>query len=132
MWLMALGDTTPARVIGWIETGFHERFAWSEARWQFVPGRMRAACAGIVVGDAMVLHQQFGSARLMTIQTYNPDYAQAIAYASILAEPVTRQFEDPPSAMPSFSRIWQRVVPKVGVAGSGKVDRNCIAGYGDS
>ena len=125
IWLMhpwALGDAPPGRVIGWIERGFHERFPWSEARWQFVLGRMRAECTGIIVGDATVLRQQLGNARLMTMQTYNPGYAQAIAEAGIVAETVPRQFEDPPSAMPSFSRFWQRVVPKGGVAGSGKVD----------
>jgi deoxyribodipyrimidine photo-lyase len=99
-------------VIGWIVPGFHERFAWSEARWQFVLGRMRAACAGIIVGDAMVLRQQLGAARLLTMQTYNPGYAQAIADAGIVAEPGARQFDDPVNAMPSFSRFWQRVTPK--------------------
>ena len=115
VWLMhpwALGLARQGRVIGWIVPSFHERFAWSEARWQFVLGRMRAVCEGIVVGDATGLRQQLGVAQLMTMQTYNPGYAQAIAHAGILAEPVTRQFDDPPSAMPSFSRFWQRVTPK--------------------
>ena len=62
-----------------------------------------------------MLRQQFGTARLMTMQTYNPGYAQAIADAGILAEPVARRFDDPVSAMPSFSRFWQRVTPKAKV-----------------
>jgi deoxyribodipyrimidine photo-lyase len=118
VWLMhpwALGEAPPGRVIGWIEPGFHARFAWSEARWQFVLGRMRAVCEGFVVGDATVLRQQFGTAKLMTMQTCNPGYAQAIAAAGIVAEPVPRQFDDPPSPMPSFSRFWQDVVPKAEV-----------------
>ena len=48
----ALGAPPQGRVIGWIEPSFHERFAWNEARWQFVLARMREACDGIVVGDA--------------------------------------------------------------------------------
>jgi deoxyribodipyrimidine photo-lyase len=115
VWLMhpwALGEPPPGRVIGWIEPGFHQRFAWSEARWQFVLGRLRTACEGFVVGDATVLRQRFGNARLVTMQTYNPGYGQSIAAAGVVAEPVPRRFDDPPSAMPSFSRFWQRVVPK--------------------
>ena len=104
--------TTIALVLGLVLCDFHQRHPWSEARWQFVLGRMRAVCEGIVVGDATVLRQQLGVAQLMTMQTYNPGYAQAIAHAGILAEPVTRQFDDPPSALPSFSRFWQRVTPK--------------------
>jgi hypothetical protein len=46
------------------------------------------------------------------MQTYNPGYAQAIADAGILADPVARWFDDPVSAMPSFSRFWQCVTPK--------------------
>ena len=121
VWLMhpwALGEAPPGRVIGWIEPGFHARFAWSEARWQFVLGRLRAVCEGFVVGEATVLRQQFGTARLMTMQTYNPGYAQEIAEAGIVAEPVPRQFDDPPTALPSFSRFWQRVVPKAEVGRS--------------
>lgn len=110
----ALGDVPPGRVTGWIEPGFHQRFAWSEARWQFVLGRLRAACRGIIVGDATVLRQRFGNARLMTMQTGNPGYAQAIAEAGISAEPVARHFADPAQAMPSFSRFWQCVAPKTG------------------
>jgi len=83
-----------------------------------VLGRMRAVCKGFVVGDATVLRQQFGTARLMTMQTYNPGYAEAIAEAGIVAEPVPRQFDDPPTALPSFSRFWQRVVPKAEVGRS--------------
>ena len=113
-----LGDVPTGRVIGWIEPGFHERFAWSETRWQFVLGRMRAVCTGIIVGDARVLRQRFGNARLMTMQTFNPGYAQAIADASIVTKTVPRQFDDPPSHMPSFSRFWRHVVPKVDMAGA--------------
>ena len=47
-----------------------------------------------------------------------PLYAQAIAEAGIVAEPVPRQFDDPPTALPSFSRFWQRVVPKAEVGRS--------------
>jgi len=47
------------------------------------------------------------------MQTFNPGYAQAIADASIVTKTVPRQFDDPPSHMPSFSRFWQHVVPKV-------------------
>ena len=105
-------------MIGWIEPGFHERFSWSEARWQFVLGRMRTACSGIIVGDARGLRQRFGIARLMTMQTFNPGYAQAIADADIVTKTVPRQFYDPPSHMPSFSRFWRHVVPKVDMAGA--------------
>ncbi len=112
VWLMhpwALGEAPPGRVIGWIEPGFHERFAWSEARWQFVLGRMRAVCEGFVVGDASVLRQQLGNARMMTMQSCNPGYVQAIVDARIVTKTVPKQFDDPPSAMPSFSRFWQQV-----------------------
>jgi deoxyribodipyrimidine photo-lyase len=113
-WLMhpwALGCPPQGRVIGWIEPTFHERFAWSERRWQFVLARMREACEGIVVGDAKTLRQQLGDVRLLTIQTRNPGYTQTIASAGMLAEPVARQFDDPQRAMPSFTRFWQAVAP---------------------
>jgi deoxyribodipyrimidine photo-lyase len=117
-WLMhpwALGCPPQGRVIGWIEPSFHERFSWSEARWQFVLSRMRAACEGIVVGDAKTLRQQLGDVRLLTMQTHNPGYMQAIAAAGMLAEPVARQFDDPARAMPSFTRFWQAVAPQAAV-----------------
>jgi deoxyribodipyrimidine photo-lyase len=118
-WLMhpwALGCPPQCRVIGWIEPSFHERFAWSEKRWQFVLARMREACEGIVVGDSKTLRQQLGDVRLLTRQTFNPGYMQTIASAGMLAEPVTRQFEDPQRAMPSFTRFWQAVAPKAEAA----------------
>ena len=118
VWLMhpwSLGCPPQGRVIGWIEPSFHERFAWNEARWQFVLARMREACDGIVVGDAKALHRQLGGVRLMTMQTHNPGYREAIAEAGMLAEPVARQFDDPPRAMPSFTRFWQSVAPKAEV-----------------
>ena len=114
-WLMhpwALGCPPQCRVVGWIEPSFHERFAWSEKRWQFVLARMREACEGIVVGDAKTLRQQLGDVRLLTTQTRNPGYMETIASAEMLAEPVARQFEDPQRAMPSFTRFWQAVAPK--------------------
>ncbi len=132
VWLMhpwALGNAPPGRVIGWIEPGFHERFAWSEARWQFVLGRMRSVCEGFVVGDATMLRQRFVNTRLMTLQTYNPGYAQAILGAGIVAQPVPRCFDDPDSAMPSFSRFWQHVVPSVDMAGTGKADQQSRPQY---
>ncbi len=79
---------------------------------------MRAVCEGFVVGDGRVLRQRFGNARLMTMQTFKPGYAQAIADAGIVTKTVPRQFDDPPSPMPSFSRFWQQVVPKVEMAGA--------------
>ena len=45
-------------------------------------------------------------------------FAAQLAEAGIVAEPVPRQFDDPPTALPSFSRFWQRVVPKAEVGRS--------------
>ncbi len=116
-WLMhpwVLGTPPQARVIGWIEPSFHERFPWSGRRWTFVLERMRVACEGIVVGDAKALRHQLGDVRLMTMQTLHPGYAGTIRAAGVLAEPVVRQFDDPAQAMPSFTRFWQSVAPEAG------------------
>lgn len=115
-WIMhpwALGAPPQGRVIGWLEPSFHARFPWSEKRWSFVLTRMRAACDGIVVGDARALRERLGEVRLASMQTLNPGYAEAMRAAGVLCEPVARQFDDPPQPMPSFTRFWQTVAPQV-------------------
>lgn len=118
-WLMhpwALGVPPQGRVIGWLEPSFHARFPWGEKRWAFVLGRMRAACDGIVVGDARALRERLGDVRLASMHTFNPGYVDAMREAGVLCEPVARLFADPPQPMASFTRFWRAVAPDAGGA----------------
>lgn len=112
----ALGVPPQGRVIGWLEPSFHARFPWGEKRWAFVLGRMRAACDGIVVGDARALRERLGDVRLASMHTFNPGYVDAMREAGVLCEPVARQFADPPQPMASFTRFWRAVAPDAGGA----------------
>lgn len=119
VWIMhpwALGEPPPGRVVGWIEPSFHRRFPWNEHRWAFVLERMRNCCDAIVVGDAVTLRTRLPAARLTAMATPNPGYAQALAAAGAMLEPVARLFDDPAQPMSSFSRFWQTVAPLAGMS----------------
>ncbi len=106
--------------LGIIDLGFHQRFAWSRKRWEFVLTRMKHICRDILIADLSTtlipLIEQNPHLNFEITQTYNPSYFELIkrleVYENTLVHPVPRFLDDPENLCPSFSKFWQQVTSK--------------------
>ena len=103
-----------------MDLGFHQRFAWSRKRWDFVLTRMKHICRDILIADLSTtlipLIEQNPHLNFEITQTYNPSYFELIkrleVYENTLVHPVPRFLDDPENLCPSFSKFWQQVTSK--------------------
>jgi deoxyribodipyrimidine photo-lyase len=98
-----LGQNTGAGPsVAVLHAPFHARFPWSQRRWDFVLGRMRQVCSGIVVGDLSAL---LAGKKFTGTHTLNPGYGAALAGLP----PPPRLLPWPPGLCDSFSKFWRAV-----------------------
>lgn len=95
--------------LGVIHLPFHQRFPWSQRRWDFVMQRMQAITDQIFVGDLTELSTMLVSAAdISSVATFNPGYRELLpVLCSDLHNP-PRRFPDPDTACRSFSAFWSR------------------------
>ena len=106
--------------LGIIHLTFHEKFPWSEKRWDFVLNRMSQLCDVIVLGDLEEILLPFFSKRsTMRIDvqnTFNPEYAilldELTKTNDTVIHPIERFLADPEIFCPSFTKFWQIVTKK--------------------
>lgn len=105
--------------IGLIYLPFHDQFAWSFLRWQFVLSRMSDICDYIWIGSdqADLFNLLDASNKTLRItHTQNPHYVDLIEYLSnefrSEISPVETFFTNPATLCSSFSKFWQQVSSK--------------------
>ncbi|MEI7967609.1 MAG: FAD-binding domain-containing protein [Betaproteobacteria bacterium] len=97
-------------ILGVIHKPFHDRFAWSALRWDFVLGGMRPLVRHIWMGDLAELAGMLQRAASVTgVATLNPGYAAFMGASGHGVVPVPRITADPDAPCRSFSAFWSRV-----------------------
>jgi deoxyribodipyrimidine photo-lyase len=105
-WMLDDSDFDGLR-LGVIHRPFHQRFPWSQQRWDFVMQRMQAVTDHVFVGDLAELSTMLANAAdISSVATFNPGYRELLpVLCSDLQEP-PRRFPDPETACRSFSAFW--------------------------
>lgn len=95
--------------LGVIHRPFHQRFPWSQRRWDFVLQRLQDVTDQVFVGDLTELSTMLASAtEISSVATLNPGYRELLpVLCSDLHNP-PRHFPDPDTACRSFSAFWSR------------------------
>ena len=99
--------------LGVIHLPFHQRFPWSQRRWDFVMQRMQSVTDQLFVGDLRELSTILaGTADISSVVTFNPGYREFMpVLCSDLHNPL-RRFPDPETTCRSFSAFWSRCTAK--------------------
>jgi len=102
-----LGEVPPAdEALAVFHAPFHERYRWSERRFDFVATRMRALTREEPwFGDVKALVKMNPGARFVTTATMNTGYAKAFGEPNVEARTVKRFLPDPDEPCGSFSRF---------------------------
>ena len=105
-WMLAHSEFDGLR-LGVIHRPFHQRFPWSQQRWDFVMQRMKDITDQVYVGDLTELSTMLANAAdISSVATFNPGYRELLpVLCSDLQEP-PRRFPDPETACRSFSAFW--------------------------
>jgi deoxyribodipyrimidine photo-lyase len=99
------------RVLAVFHAPFHERYRWSERRFDFVATRMRAIAGEPWFGDVKALVKMNRGARFVTRATLNTGYGKAFAEPNVEARPEPRLLPDPAEPCASFSAFRKRAGP---------------------
>jgi deoxyribodipyrimidine photo-lyase len=107
----SLRDKPNAEVsVGIILTTFHQRFAWSRKRWQFVLQRMQELCDVIWVADAKQISSKLSNAAHISAHaTLNPAYRELIERLAQEITPAPRLFINPERVCHSFGHFWKQI-----------------------
>lgn len=108
-----LGEVPPAdEALAVFHAPFHERYRWSERRFDFVATRLRAMTgAEPWFGDVKALVRMNKAVRFVTTATMNTGYEKAFGEPNVQARPVPRFLADPDEPCASFSAFRKRVGP---------------------
>ncbi len=111
-WMLA-DDAFDGLRLGVIHLPFHQRFPWSQQRWDFVIKRMQSVTDQVFIGDAKELSTILANAAdISSVATLNPGYRELLpVLCSDLHNP-PRRFPDPETACRSFSAFWSRCTAK--------------------
>jgi deoxyribodipyrimidine photo-lyase len=105
-WMLADAEFDGLR-LGVIHRPFHQRFPWSQQRWDFVMQRMQAVTDHIFVGDLTELSTMFANAAdISSVATFNPGYRELLPVLCSDLQDSPRRFPDPETACRSFSAFW--------------------------
>jgi len=111
-WMLANDDFDGLR-LGVIHLPFHQRFPWSQQRWDFVMQRMQSVTDHVFVGDVKELRTILaGAAEISSVVTLNPGYRELLSVLCTDLHNLPRQFPDPETACRSFSAFWSRCTAK--------------------
>ena len=106
-WSLHVPDERAA--IGIIITDFHARYAWSNARWQFVMKAMQSRCDQVLVGTSAELAKALLGKNFDAVSTLNPVYREFIQRVARAALPAPRAFGNPTMLKRSFTSFWNAV-----------------------
>ena len=106
-WSLHVPDERAA--IGIIITDFHARYAWSNARWQFVMNAMQSRCDQVLVGTSAELAKALLGKNFDAVGTLNPVYREFIQRVARAALPAPRAFGNPTMLKRSFTSFWNAV-----------------------
>ena len=102
-----LGEPPPRaaglRRVGIFVRAFHQRWAWSERRWNFVRGRMQEM--GLDMLECVEPLPQ-------DVSTQDDLHLRPWLQGHVALEPVPRIWAEPDRACHSFSQFWRRVQPR--------------------
>lgn len=105
-WMLGEAAENGALRIGVVHLPFHQRFAWSARRWQFVLTRMAACTQAQFVGDLHLLQPRLLASEVTSRSTDNPGYAEQLAAMVKRLEPIPRFLAEPPRFCQSFSKFY--------------------------
>ncbi len=95
--------------LGVIHLPFHQRFPWSAQRWDFVMTRLREVTDALFIGDLQALPPALALAgEVISVDTLNPGYREALAQLCAPLLPAPRHFPDPELPCRSFSAFWNK------------------------
>ncbi len=103
-------DTTP--VIAWIDMDFHDRFAWSAKRWEFVLRRLGEMTTEVWLTrtSAFVKAVRHSKHGLQAMETWNPGYAALKDCDCATLQAAPRFFANPLQLQPSFTRFFDHAM----------------------
>jgi len=98
-------------LVAWLDLDFHDKFAWTERRWDFVLSRLRELSAQIWVtrSRSFVKHAAHLHGLYYT-DTLNPGYTALRDHANAHVRPAPRFFANPLQLQPSFTRFFDQAM----------------------
>lgn len=108
-----LGATTaqPARTVAWLDADFHQRFAWSARRWDFVLRRLREISSDVWLTHSTAFAKTAPRTHAInTLDTLNPGYCALKDHGNTHVKPAPRFFSNPLQLQPSFTRFFDQAM----------------------
>lgn len=107
-WMLCDSEFDGVR-LGVIHQPCHQRFPWSQRRWDFVMRHLNSVTDQVFVGDLTELSTMLANAtEVSSVATFNPGYRELLPVLCSDLQTPPRRFPDPETACRSFSAFWSR------------------------